>query len=195
MKKNSFASVTAYLIIFLLIVLVVGFFARFTNGFSENFKTFYVEKDGKLLSAEGSLALKPDEICEFNVGYTFSFLPNTPTESSVRVFSTVTDETAFNYTVDGEKKTYNSDIDLTEVFNVSPTETGFSLVMPSSMQEVLSSVYSDKIVEILDDISLSSTNYFCLQVSNYDLTNVIKIALHIDDKPTNIILTPDKIVF
>ena len=57
--------------IILVLLLVAGLVAviyKFTNGFNEDFKTFYVEHEGKQILAQNSeLALEPGKTYRFDV--------------------------------------------------------------------------------------------------------------------------------
>ena len=44
-KIRTVATVLAYIAVALVLVAVVGLVYRFTNGFKEDFKTFYIEQD------------------------------------------------------------------------------------------------------------------------------------------------------
>ena len=44
---KTIAKIIAYVLIALALVATVGLIYKFTNGFNEDFKTFYVEYDGK----------------------------------------------------------------------------------------------------------------------------------------------------
>ena len=47
MTKSKIGQVVSYIAILLVIVAVIGVFAYFTNGFTTDFKTFYVSVNGK----------------------------------------------------------------------------------------------------------------------------------------------------
>ena len=47
MTKSKIGQVVSYIAILLVIVAVIGVFAYFTNGFTSDFKTFYVSVNGK----------------------------------------------------------------------------------------------------------------------------------------------------
>lgn len=46
---KTVAKIIAYVLAALVLVTVVGLIYKFTNGFNEDFKTFYVEYDGRYL--------------------------------------------------------------------------------------------------------------------------------------------------
>lgn len=44
MTKSKIGQVVSYIVILLVIVAVIGVFAHFTNGFTSDFKTFYIQR-------------------------------------------------------------------------------------------------------------------------------------------------------
>lgn len=89
-RSDSIISKISYTIIVifvgLLLLLFICFFAKFTNGFTSSFATFYVEYDGKTIASD-----KPGYVFElgkkydFKVGYTLGFLNNEEKTFSVEV--------------------------------------------------------------------------------------------------------------
>ena len=47
MTKSKIGQIVFYIVILLVIIAVIGVFAHFTNGFTSDFKTFYVSVNGK----------------------------------------------------------------------------------------------------------------------------------------------------
>ena len=67
-KIKTVATILAYIAGILILVAVVGLVYRFTNGFNEDFKTFYVEYDGKqILSSDSDLILFTSNTYRFEV--------------------------------------------------------------------------------------------------------------------------------
>ena len=65
---KTIAKIIAYVLIALVLVAAVGLIYKFTNGFNEDFKTFYVEYAGKqILTADSKLDLKKAQTHTFNV--------------------------------------------------------------------------------------------------------------------------------
>ena len=60
-KQMNVGKTIAVIVCVLLLVLAVGSIAFFTNGFTSDFKTFYVESDGKrMLSDYDNYIMKQD---------------------------------------------------------------------------------------------------------------------------------------
>ena len=71
-KGQTAAKVIGIVLVLLLLAGIVAVIYRFTNGFNEDFKTFYVEHDGEqILSADSKMSFKAGETYRFDVKYTF----------------------------------------------------------------------------------------------------------------------------
>ena len=70
--KSKVGNVIIYIAIILVVVALGGFFAFFTNGFTGDFKTFYVQMgDESILTNTGGLVLSWDSPITIDVKYTF----------------------------------------------------------------------------------------------------------------------------
>lgn len=89
MTKSKIGQVVSYIVILLVIVAVIGVFAYFTNGFTSDFKTFYVSVNGKDVMASGNgYVVTPSEPLKVDVKYTFAFNKNETKGYSVKSFRT-----------------------------------------------------------------------------------------------------------
>ena len=71
-KGKTIAKVIGYLLVVVVLVAVVGLIYRFTNGFNEDFKTFFVEHNGnQILTTDTEMSLDTGEVYRFDVKYTF----------------------------------------------------------------------------------------------------------------------------
>ena len=62
MTKSKIGQVVSYIVILLVIVAVIGVFAYFTNGFTSDFKTFYVSVNGKdVMTSQSGYVVTPSE--------------------------------------------------------------------------------------------------------------------------------------
>lgn len=74
MTKSKIGQVVSYIVILLVIVAVIGVFAYFTNGFTSDFKTFYVSVNGKdVMTTANGYVVTPQEPLSVDVKYTFAF--------------------------------------------------------------------------------------------------------------------------
>ena len=67
--------VIGYILLVALLLAGVGLIWRYTNGFNENFRTFYVEYGGeRILTSSSSLDFTGGTEVRFGVGYTLSLI-------------------------------------------------------------------------------------------------------------------------
>lgn len=72
-NSKSVIKIVAYLLLVLVAVAFVGFMAKFTGGFTGEFKTFYLTVDGKDVMTEASdFKMAKDGEMKVDVKYTFS---------------------------------------------------------------------------------------------------------------------------
>ena len=75
MNKTKTIKIITYVLLALLLVGTIGLLARFTNGFKEDFKTFYITYAGEdILSEKSNLELSRGEEHRFDVRYIFEDL-------------------------------------------------------------------------------------------------------------------------
>ena len=199
MNKTKITKLITSILLALLLVGSIGLIAHFTNGFKEDFKTFYVTYEGEdILSEKSKLDLPRGEEHRFDVRYIFENLDEElePKAYSVEVVSNVEKGKEFSYTVDGEKIMYVDGIYLTNAFQIDKQDTYFTLTLPKdiSLEKVLESVY-EKDVEVPNDIEATEPYLYTLVVSSYDesVTYYIDCAFYIG--VTGVTLDKSEVVF
>lgn len=179
-KVLSIGKFLTYILLLLSIVGIVGFCAVFTNGFTDEFKTFYVVNgETYLISDTNNFELLADKENRFEVKYTFGITNNNAKQGySVKIIPSVTDETNFNFTVDGENHTFADEQDLTAAFDIKLYENYFTLYLPSevTLQEVIQILYSDKTV-VAPNNKFIEKKYCKLVVTSYNENLVLNIGL------------------
>lgn len=191
------AKIIAYILIVLALVAAVGLIYKYTNGFNEDFKTFYVEYGGKkILTTESKLALEKPETHTFTVKYTFDNEKSEPKDYNVKIVPNV--ERDFDYTVNGEKYLFSKTGELTEAFALNKEKTQFSVTIPAefNLQTALQSINGGKTVVVPEEAETNNAYPYRLVVSSYNE----KVTFNIDFKIitpdiTDITLNPDGIIF
>lgn len=179
----------------LVIVAVIGVFAHFTNGFTSDFKTFYVSVDGKdvMISGNGYVISK-NEPLSVDVKYTFgSFNKNETKDYSVKIIPNKIENSDFTYTVDGESKSFQLETDLTAAFEIDKGEKSFT-VKPKgkSLTEVLTAFYG---TEVTDCENKGYTDMFTIIVTSYNGEASVKLNFTIAGKVVGVVLDREVIVF
>lgn len=195
MTKSKIGQVVSYIVILLVIVAVIGVFAHFTNGFTSDFKTFYVSVDGKdvMISGNGYVISK-NEPLSVDVKYTFgSFNKNETKDYSVKIIPNKIENSDFTYTVDGESKSFQLETDLTAAFEIDKGEKSFT-VKPKgkSLTEVLTAFYG---TEITDCENKGYTDMFTIIVTSYNGEASVKLNFTIAGKVVGVVLDREVIVF
>ena len=195
MTKSKIGQVVSYIVILLVIVAVIGVFAHFTNGFTSDFKTFYVSVDGKdvMISGNGYVISK-NEPLSVDVKYTFgSFNKNETKDYSVKIIPNKIENSDFTYTVDGESKSFQSETDLTAAFEIDKGEKSFT-VKPKgkSLTEVLTAFYG---TEVTDCENKGYTDMFTIIVTSYNGEASVKLNFTIAGKVVGGVLDREVIVF
>ena len=195
MTKTKIGQVISYIVILLVIVAVVGVFAHFTNGFTSDFKTFYVSVDGKDVMISGSgYAISENEPLSVDVKYTFgSFNKNETKDYSVKIIPNKIENSDFTYTVDGESKSFQLETDLTAAFEIDKGEKSFT-VKPKgkSLTEVLTAFYG---TEVTDCENKGYTDMFTIIVTSYNGEASVKLNFTIAGKVVGVVLDREVIVF
>ena len=195
MTKSKIGQVVSYIVILLVIVAVIGVFAHFTNGFTSDFKTFYVSVDGKDVMISGNgYVISESEPLSVDVKYTFgSFNKNETKDYSVKIIPNKIENSDFTYTVGGESKSFQLETDLTAAFEIDKGEKSFT-VKPKgkSLTEVLTAFYG---TEVTDCENKGYTDMFTIIVTSYNGEASVKLNFTIAGKVVGVVLDREVIVF
>lgn len=167
--SKTIAKITCYALVIVLLVAVVGIIYKYTNGFNEDFKTFYIECDGRqILTTESKMTLKQGESYRFDVKYTFDTENSEPKDYKVKIIPNMTRD--FDYTVDGERYLFSKVGDLSAVFELVKSDTFFELYLSDGLtfSEVLKNAQGGKNISVPADALTNNPYPFKLQVSSYN---------------------------
>lgn len=195
-KGQTAAKVIGVILVLLLLAGIVAVIYRFTNGFNEDFKTFYVEYDGKqILTSDSELILEPSETNRFDVKYTFDTGQSEVKDYSVEIVPNV--EKDFEYTVNGEPYLFSRAGDLSAAFELNKQDSYFEFTLQEDMtlQSVLASVHSGQQVEVPENASDGNPFPYALIVSSYNGNVSYHIAFNLGAEVTGITIDPPSIVF
>ena len=190
------AKIIGVILVLLVVTGLVAIIYKFTNGFNEEFKTFYVDYGGEqILSADSNLALAKNETHRFDVKYTFDTPQSDVKGYSVEIMPNA--ERDFDFTVDGERYLYSKQDDMSAAFGLKKSDTYFELTIPQdfSLEYALQSCYPGKEV-IVPEEAISANEYpYMLVVSSYNGNIVYHIALSVGTEVTGVTLDPSQIIF
>ena len=195
-KGQTAAKVIGIVLVLLLLAGIVAVIYRFTNGFNEDFKTFYVEHDGEqILSADSKMSFKAGETYRFDVKYTFDTDKSETKDYSVTIVPNA--EKDFEYTVDGEPYLFSRVGDLSEAFDLNKQATYFEITTTDGMtlQSVLERCHTGQTVEVPADAEKGNAYPYQLVVTSYNGSVSYRIAFSVGMTVTGITLDPPSIVF
>lgn len=175
----------AIIIVFvaLLLLAVVGFFARFTNNFTTGFATFYIEYDGKTITADkGGYAFDLGEEYRIDVGYSLDFVNEEKLTYNVKVVPNITEETDFVIETGNDRYKFSDMGDLTEFFKIDCYDGYFTITAEKPLNGIIKAVYGDTAVgtPVVD----GSIDYLTLVVSSEDGGKVINLGFNATIQPT-----------
>lgn len=193
--KMTAGRVVSIALVLLLIISAVGFAAYFSNGFTSDLKTFYVECNGeKILNDKDYYEMTANQEYRFDVKYLFD-VGNKENKLGyhVQVLPYTTKETNFDFQVDGKTYNYGAEGELTKAFEIEQADDYFTLKSIKTVKGVLETLYPNKTV-VVPELK-SKTPYFALVVSSEDYSVEIKIAFVSLVAVEGVIIDPDHIVF
>ncbi|MCH5146523.1 MAG: hypothetical protein J1F61_00785 [Clostridiales bacterium] len=190
----------AFVLLGVAVVIFVGgiilAFARLTNGFKEDIKTFYIEYGDELITAkESKVSINRDSENRFNVKYALGFAVNDNADKTYTV-EIIPNQTYKDliYTVDGEEYQFGNIKDFSDVFEYKRAEEYFILRTSETVNliSVLSAKYPGRIVEVSDDFAKVNNYYYTLRVSSHSKKTVYNINFNFN---AEINIDKDGVVF
>ena len=195
-KGQLTAKIIGIILVLLLVAGLVAVIYKFTNGFNEDFKTFYVEHEGKqILSENSEMTFTKGKTRRFDVKYTFDTGQTEARDYSVEIVPNA--EQDFEYTVDGETYLYSKAGDLSAAFSLKKQKSYFEITLREDMtvQSVLETVHPGQQVKVPENASDGNPFPYALIVSSYNGNVSYRIAFDIGTDVTGITLDPPGIVF
>ena len=191
---NKATKIITYILLVLAVITVIGVVAHFTNGFTSDFKTFYVTVDGKdVMTSSGGYKVTTEKPLQVDVKYTFNFATDETKDYSVKIVPNKIENSDFTYTVDGESKSFQSETDISNGFEIVKGEKSFTVTPKGeTIVEVLSAIYGK---EITDCESKGYNDMFTLVVTSYNGEATVKLNFSLTLKVTGVTLDKEVIEF
>ena len=193
-KGQTAAKVIGVILVLALLAGLVAVLYKFTNGFNEDFKTFYVEHEGKqILSKNSEMTFTKGKTHRFDVKYTFETQQSEARDYSVEIVPNA--EQDFEYTVDGEPYLYSKAGDLSAAFSLKKQKSYFEITLREDMsvQSVLETVHPGQQVKVPENAADVFPYVLC--ISSYNGNVSYRIAFGLGAEVTGITLDPPSIVF
>ena len=195
-KGQVAAKIIGIILVLALLVGLVAVIYKFTNGFNEDFKTFYVEHDGKqILTQDSKTTLDAGSTYRFDVKYTFDTQQSETKDYTVEIVPNA--EQDFEYMVDGEPYLFSRAGDLSAAFGLNKQATYFEITTTDGMtlQSVLERCHTGQTVEVPADAEKGNAYPYRLIVASYNGSVNYRIAFSVGMEVTGITLDPPSIVF
>ena len=163
---KKLTEIISAVLIVLCIVGIVGFVAYFTNGFTGDFKTFYVNIDGENIMGEKSnVLMNPNEPMKVDVKYALGFTSKDIKGYKVKL-APISD---FDFMVDGEVYSFAAVEDLEKGFTIVYEDEYFTITPKGNMQDVLQAIYPEHEV-VVDPKAIPAEDLFSITVYDKDET-------------------------
>lgn len=195
MKNIRIGRVIAYLLALAAVAGAIGVAAHFTNGFTSDFKTFYVSVNGKdIMSDSGGYQTAVSDPLKVDVKYTFGFAANGNREYSVKIVPNAVEGSDFRFTVGGETHSFQSEKDLSAGFRISTGKTSFTVTPKgSTLTEILKAVYPNAAVSDCEQYGYG--DMFTVVVTSYNGEASVRLHFVIDGTATGVTLDREVIAF
>ena len=196
MIKRKSAGWLAYIGALLVLIVLVGVVARFTNGFTDDFKTFYVKvEDKEIMSNSGGYEITQSKPMQVEVKYTFSFATDENKGYNVKIVPNAADKSKdFSFSVNGESKSFQSLQDLTDGFEIEKSESSFKVTPKGeNLTGVLQTIYPGLDTAYIEEKAYN--DMFALVVSSYNEKSSVTIYFTLSSKVSGIRLDKEAIVF
>ena len=188
---NIFSFLTALLVI-AVIVLGGSFLYKFTNGFNEELKTFYVTiNDKEVMSSANGYTVSPKSGLTVKVKYTFGAPENTDKHYSLKITSNYDRENNFDFIVDGKPYSFGAGEDYTAGFDITYGKDYFILKPKGYINDVLRAVYADK--QVSDCANKEFKDMFTLTVYSYNGESSVTVLFTIKHTITGISLDKEEV--
>lgn len=190
----NWSKIIIYALIILALIGILGFIIYFTGGFTTDFTGFYTTVDGKdVLSTGNGFRMKENDPLKVEVKYVFASPNDEAKGYTVKVVPNAIDGKDFDFTLNGDKYSYQSEQDLTAGFDIKQEDDSFTIAPKGNLTEILSAVYPNDTIE--DCADKGYENMFTLVVTSYNGKAEVRINFTVVESIRGVILDQEVIEF
>ena len=190
----KWSKIIIYALIILALIGILGFIIYFTGGFTTDFTGFYATVDGKdVLSTGNGFRMKENDPLEVEVKYVFASPNDEAKGYTVKVVPNAIDGKDFDFSLNGDKYSYQSEQDLTAGFDIKQEDDSFTIAPKGNLTEILSTVYPNDTIGDCEDKGYE--NMFTLVVTSYNGKAEIRINFTVVESIRGVILDQEVIEF
>lgn len=189
--------IVAIVAVVLVIVAIGGFVAYYTNGFTNDFTTFYAVCDGnKILSSASGYRASRGEPLKVDVVYMFEDLSAEQNGYTVKVVPNVDANTDLDFSLNGDVYAFGAESDLTQGFDIVYEEKSFTLAPKGQLEDILAAVYPTYTVDVNKELVALDSDLFRVVITSYNGEASVSIAFSIPDSfLSGVTLDKEVIVF
>lgn len=190
-KQGRATSIISYILFALIVIVLIGFLAKYTGGFTGGFKTFSVECEGREISTSASgFETTVGKPLTVDVKYNFD---SSASGYSIKVVPNKLAGKDFDFKLDGDVYSFQAEKDLTNGFNVEYEENSFTLTPKGNLTEIMQAIYPNKVVD--DCVQYGYKDMFTLVITSYNGESSVFLNFTVPEKVTGIELSQEVIVF
>ena len=190
----NWSKIIIYALIILALIGVLGFIIYFTGGFTTDFTGFYVNVDGEdVLSTGSNFQTSHDDPMHVEVKYVFASPNDEAKGYSVKVVPNPIKDKDFDFRLNGDLYSFQSEKDLTAGFTIKRDGGSFTVAPKGNLTEILSAVYPEDTVE--DCADKAYENMFTLVVTSYNGEAEVRIHFTVTESIRGVILDKEVIEF
>lgn len=190
----KWSKIIIYALIILALIGILGFIIYFTGGFTTDFTGFYATVDGKdVLSTGNGFRMKENDPLEVEVKYVFASPNDEAKGYTVKVVPNAIDGKDFDFSLNGDKYSYQSEQDLTAGFDIKKEDDSFTIAPKGNLTEILSAVYPNDTIGDCEDKGYE--NMFTLVVTSYNGKAEVRINFTVVESIRGVILDQEVIEF
>ena len=195
MAKSKISGYIGYVLVLLVVIAVVGIIAHFTNGFTSDFKTFYVTVEGKdVMDRSGGYEATQTKPLEVDVKYTFGKLTGGDKGYTVKIVPNKAEDKNFDFTVDGATYSFFAEKDISAGFIIQKNEDSFSITpRGGTLTEILQAVYANK--NVCDCNEFTYADMFTALITSYNGESAVEICFSITSMAERVTLDQGVMVF
>lgn len=165
------AKVLIYSFLLLAVAGIIVFFAYFSNGFTDDFKTMYIKINDKniVTTTNNFLKIPVAKETRFDVKYTFSGITQN-SGYNVKIVPNVTEETSFDYKVGDQTYAFIGVEDMSKAFAIKKYDNYMTLSIPKDVRikQVLQKIHNTTNITLPKDVEETRRYYYKLLISSYN---------------------------
>ena len=190
----NWSKIILYALIILVLIGIMGFIIYFTGGFTTDFTGFYATVDGEDVMSTGSnFRMKTDDPLQVEVKYVFASPNDEAKDYSVKIVPNAIDGKDFDFRLNGDLYSFQSEKDLTAGFTIKRDGSTFTVSPKGNLTEILAAVYPNDTIGDCTDKAYE--NMFTLVVTSYNGEAEVRIHFTVTESIRGVILDKEVIEF